>query len=493
MDWITWEEMKAIDANCEQLGLLPIQLMENAGSSIAREITNRFSGGKILLIAGRGNNGGDAFVAARHLCQYPQFQVDVILIGNAAFIHTEEAKRNFLLLKHCKVNSIKEITDSSDITLAEMIKNTDVIVDGILGTGVTGKIKELESSVIDLINLSGKYVISIDVPSGNFKTGREQTKCVKADLTITFHKMKEEFTTPEALMYTGEIIVSEIGVCSHAEIFAGIGNIRTLNIRTPDAHKGQAGKILIIGGGPYTGAPALAALAALRTGADIVTIACPCNVAATVAAFSPNLIVSSLSSQKLCLKDIPFIKDLIHQHDVIVMGMGLGNEKEVIETVRQIIPLCKKLVLDADALLALEEAETTDSEIIITPHTKEFARLRKRETSVNINERVEEVISFAQEKKLIVLLKGRIDIISDGKKVILNRTGNAGMSVGGTGDVLAGITGALLATNSPMKAATCAAYINGAAGDLAFKEKGYGLLATDIIEKITYVIRGEQK
>ncbi len=141
MDTITWEEMKVIDANCAQLGLLPIQLMENAGSSISKTIRERFSGGKILLVAGRGNNGGDAFVAARHLCEYPQYQVDVILLGNASSIHTDEAKRNFLLLQHCKINSIKEITDSGDGTLSKLISSADIIVDGILGTGIVGKIR----------------------------------------------------------------------------------------------------------------------------------------------------------------------------------------------------------------------------------------------------------------------------------------------------------------------------------------------------------------
>ncbi|MCC7577055.1 MAG: NAD(P)H-hydrate dehydratase [Methanomethylovorans sp.] len=489
MDPITWEEMKAIDANCAQLGLLPIQLMENAGCSISKAIRDHFSGGKILLIAGRGNNGGDAFVAARHLCQFPQFQIDIMLLGNSASIHTEEAKRNFLLLRHCNVDSINEIMDPGDVKLSDLINNADIIVDGILGTGVTGDIREPEASAIELINLSGKYVIAIDVPSGTMGSNNALSKCVKADLTITFHKMKEELNTLKASIYTGEIKVEGIGVCSHAESYIGKGNLKNLKIRNPYSHKGQAGRILIIGGGAYSGAPALAALAALRTGADIVTVAAPANVADIIASFSPDLIVRCLSNQRLCSEDIPLISRLVDQHDVTVMGIGLGNEEEVVETARRIIPLCKKLVLDADALPALENAEIDASEIVITPHAKEFARIRKVETSADINKRIEEVMTFSREKKLVTLLKGMIDIISDGRKVMLNKTGNAGMSVGGTGDVLAGITGALLATNTPMKAAACAAYINGTAGDLAFKDKGYGLLATDMIERITDVMR----
>ncbi len=489
MDSITWEEMKAIDTNCAQLGLLPIQLMENAGCSVSKVIRDHLFQGKILLIAGRGNNGGDAFVAARHLGQFPQFQVDVILLGNAASIRTEEAKRNFLLLRHCNINSINEITCSGDVKLADLINNADIIVDGILGTGVTGMVREPEASAIDLINSSGKYVISIDVPSGTTDTNNGAAKCVKANLTITFHKMKKELNKTMMSCYTGELKVEEIGVCSHAESFIGTGNLRSLKRRSHDSHKGQAGRILIIGGGAYSGAPALAALAALRTGADIVTVAAPSNVAGTIASFSPDLIVRCLSNQRLCGEDIPLISRLAEQHDVIVMGMGLGNEEEVVSTASRIIPMCKKLVIDADALPALENAENSGSEIVITPHTRELSRMRKEETSVDLTKRIEEVMTFSREKKLVILLKGVVDVISDGKKVLLNRTGNAGMSVGGTGDVLAGITGALLATNTPMKAASCAAYINGAAGDLAFRDKGYGLIATDIIEKITEVIR----
>ena len=189
------------------------------------------------------------------------------------------------------------------------------------------------------------------------------------------------------------------------------------------------------------------------------------------------------------MQDIPLITKLIGTHDVTVIGMGLGNEKEMVETARRIIPLCKKLVIDADALDALEKKEDNETEIIITPHAREFARIRKVETSSDLKSRIQEVMAFSREKNIITLLKGRIDVVSDGKRVLLNLTGNAGMSVGGTGDVLAGITGALLATNPPMKAAACAAYINGAAGDLAFNDKGYGLLATDIIERINDVMR----
>lgn len=486
MQNVTWKEMKAIDLNAAQLGLLPIQLMESAGAAITQEIKHRFSRGKILFIAGRGNNGGDACVAARHLSEYTQFETNLILLGNAESIKSSEAKSNFLLLKHCKINYIKEIVSLNDPEILHLIDDADVIVDGILGTGVIGNIKEPEAFIVDLINNSKKYIISIDTPSGNYNG--INAKSVKANLTITFHKMKRELVSSPLAEFAGEVIVSKIGICNDAWKFVGKGNLVNLYKRTNDLHKGQAGKILIIAGGAYFGAPALTALGALRTGADIVTIATPENVADIVASFSPDLIVRRLSKSRLCADDLPTLNKLIKLHDVVVIGMGLGKEKDIIPIVKQIIPLCKKIVIDADALDSIENKKYLNQEIIITPHAREFERIAKIQLSEEIEQRIEQIVNYTRDRNIVALLKGKIDIISDGKRILLNRTGNPGMSVGGTGDVLAGITGALLAVNSSQHAASCAAYISGAAGDLAYLDKGYGLIATDVINKITDVM-----
>ena len=248
-----------------------------------------------------------------------------------------------------------------------------------------------------------------------------------------------------------------------------------------------------MGGGPYSGAPALSALAALRTGADLVTVAVPEPVADTVAAYSPNLIVRKLSSNILCPEDLPLLMDLINSSDVLVLGPGLGRAPETLEAVRKLLPFCRKAVLDADALSALSpplfETLAGNCELIITPHAGEFARLQDRETPADPETRRRAVREFSEENGIITLLKGAVDIISDGKHTLLNRTGNAGMTVGGTGDVLSGVAGTLFARNPPLIAAACAAYINGAAGDLAFETFGNGLLATDVLEKIPEIIK----
>ncbi|MDO9099116.1 MAG: NAD(P)H-hydrate epimerase, partial [Candidatus Methanoperedens sp.] len=274
MQSITSSRMAAIDANCEYLGIKRLQLMENAGAAVARAVKERINSGRVVIIAGRGNNGGDAFVAARHLGGYDTI---VILIGRKEELKTPEALHNWNALEKTSIPLV-EVTDSAAFDRA-LIKNADIIIDGIFGTGIKGKIHEPESTAIDLINDSGAFVISVDVPSGFDPDGGKFEKSVHAGLTLTFHKMKVGMLSPDASEYTGEVRVVDIGIPVEAEFFVGPGDIQPFLKRPATSHKGDAGRILVIGGGAYSGAPALAALGALRGGADIVTVAAPRNVA----------------------------------------------------------------------------------------------------------------------------------------------------------------------------------------------------------------------
>ncbi len=491
MDAITSAQMNAIDTNCEYLGLSRLQLMENAGVAIAQAVSDKIDSGQegnVIFIAGRGNNGGDAFVAARHLASGRNIRPKVILLSRAFQIKTEEARRNFDALKHSDVE-ILEVVESTQFLRSDWFKDADIIVDAIFGTGIKGQIREPESTAIDLINDSEAYIIAVDVPSGFSPDGEPFDRSVRADTTLTFHKMKTGLTTPDANTYAGDVRVVDIGVCEDAEKYVGIGNLQTLTCRSTESHKGYSGRVLIIGGGAYSGAPALAALAALRTGADIVTLAVPNNVADIVASFSPNLIVRALSSDILCPEDVPQVLELIRSHDVVVIGMGLGMDGQTKAAISEIIPHCKRVVVDADALYGLTLPPAAGCEMIITPHAGEFAHLRGTETESDPDTRVEAVMEFSKRNHVVTLLKGNTDVISDGDSFLLNRTGNPGMTVGGTGDVLAGIVGALFAVNKPMDAASCGTFINGAAGDIAFGSRGYGLLATDVIDNITEIMK----
>jgi NAD(P)H-hydrate epimerase len=456
--------MIAIDSNCRYFGLLPLQLMENAGAALAREIASRAKGKRIAIVAGRGNNGGDAFVAARHLSG---FDVTVYLLGRSRDIATEEAKRNWQILEHLGYD-LRMITDSSELSL----EKCDLIVDAIFGTGIRGTIKGLEGQAIDAINASGKLVISVDVPSG-----QGANKAVRADSTVTFHRQKPGMF--------GDIVVANIGIPAAAEFFVGEGDLWLMGKRSLESHKGDSGRILVIGGGPYTGAPALSAMAALRAGADIVTVATPKTAARTISGYSPNLIVQPLSEDHLSPADIPVLKEQIARHDVVVMGMGLGRHADTMAALAEIIPLCKKTVIDADALqldLPLKG--------IVTPHAGEFKRISGIGlVELDYRQRAEPLKEFARQKGLVVLLKGKVDLISDGQVVRANTTGNPGMTVGGTGDVLAGVTAAFYSRASALRAATAAAFVNGRAGDLVYPEKDFGMTATDVIEKIPQAMR----
>ena len=456
------EEMQAIDTNCRYFGLLPLQLMENAGAGLAREIENFAVDKKIAIVAGKGNNGGDAFVAARHLSG---FYITIYLLGRSRDISTCEAKKNWDILKSLNFEMM-EIHDVEDMHLHEH----DLILDAIFGTGVRGPIKGLEAQAIDAINTCQKPVVSVDSPSGI-----GTNKFVRSNLTVTFHRPKTGLS--------GEVKVVEIGIPSEAEFLVGPGDLALINNRSESSHKGDNGRILVIGGGAYTGAPALAGMAALRSGADIATIATPSRISNIVAGFSPNLIVKDLAGDHLSPKNLDVLMDLIPRYDVVVMGMGLGRDPETTEAISKIIPICNKVVIDADALLPDMPLKG-----IITPHAGEFKRISGISLpdpyQSNYSERIEPLKRYAKGLRLVALLKGRVDLITDGEIVRGNATGNAGMTVGGTGDVLAGITASFYSRTSALRAAVAAAFVNGRAGDLAQKEKDYGLVATDVIEKI---------
>ena len=485
MKTITSRQMDALDTNCEYLGLSRLQLMENAGSAVAAEVMNLPTRERVLLVAGRGNNGGDAFVAARHLTGY---EVKVLLLGKSGDVKTPEAARNLSILKSTGIPVI-EVTDVSGLDPA-YFKDCDVIVDAIFGTGIKGDIREPETTAIDLINGSDAKVVSVDVPSGMDPDGGEFEKAVKSDVTVTFHLPKPGLFEKGAEEYIKEIAVADIGIPPEAEIMVGPGDLKLVTGRRPDSHKGEAGRVLIIGGGAYTGAPALSGMAALRSGADIVTVAVPKSVAGIVASYSPNLIVRKLSKKRLHMQDIPVLEELIQAHDVVVIGMGLGRDDETLSAVREILPMCSRVVVDADGLAALEmPLSRYGCEMIVTPHAGEFKVLSGDEVSTEPDKRVSMVNRFAAENGAVVLLKGPEDVISNGQGARVNRTGNPGMTVGGTGDVLAGITGALFARNSAIEAAAAAAYICGRAGDMVYEELGMGLLATDVIDNIPVAMK----
>jgi hydroxyethylthiazole kinase-like uncharacterized protein yjeF len=479
---ISEAEMRVLDRNSEYFGVPTLHLMENAGKGVAEFVKSTVKDTKknILVLCGTGNNGGDGFVAARYLTQY--YKVAVFLAGPE--IKTEIALKN---LQKLQTYEVKISTSLRDID--SLLADNDVIIDALLGTGLTGELKEPYATLVRKINqTTKKLIVSVDVP-----TGLGTTQTISPQYTVTFHDTKEGMTSKNS----GKIHGVDIGIPQEAISYVGPGELTVYYPRpAKKSHKGDNGIVLVIGGGPYIGAPALSGLAALRTGVDLVYIATPKRSWKSVAAFSPNFIVKDLHGDMLTAEDIPQIEELIGKCTAVILGPGLGadsaTEKTILPLVRSIIQQKKPLVLDADAIKPIGEnlSIIKNSNIVITPHVGEFKKLTGIMLSQEIDTRIHTVNDVAEKNGITIFLKGYIDVLSDGKHCKQNKVHNEAMTVGGTGDVLAGIIGALLSKNvAPFNAVSIAAFINGEAGNEAFKKKSYGLLATDIIEEIPTILK----
>ena len=484
--------MRALELNAEYFGVSQLQLMENAGHNIALEIASRFKPDKsVAIFCGLGGNGGDGFVAARHLSSMG-FNVTVILAGKAKEISHRTALENWNALQFLKESvSIHEVDDSSlipDVT-------AEIVVDALLGTGTKGKLKPPISQLVEKINALNSFRVAVDVPTGiDSDTGETLSTAVKANLTITFHRTKKGLEN--AKEHVGELTVKDIGLPKEFEKFAGPGDVLLATKPRPsESHKGDFGRLLVIGGSEtFSGAPAYVALAALRTGVDLAYVAAPEKTAYAIASMSPDLITIKLEGTHLNVGNVSALKTYIEAANAIALGPGLGLHSETREAVKAVIEAvesaAKPLLLDADGLKAFAEfKKKLNVPLVLTPHAGEYAILTGKKLPEGLKEKISEVQKTAAELGAIVLLKGPVDIISDEKRFKLNFTGNPGMTVGGTGDVLSGIVAAFLAQqNDPFEAAVAGAFVNGAAGDFVFEEKGCHMVSTDLIQRIPHVL-----
>jgi NAD(P)H-hydrate epimerase len=475
---ITASRMAAVDRNAAALGVPRKQLMESSGNAIAREVRDLAdTGDAVAIVAGRGNNGGDGFVATRFL---DDLEATVHLLGRPESIRTDIARENWAALREAEYDA-RVVRDSRALDLGD----PDLVVDALLGTGIAGAPREPEASVIEAINGVGATVLSVDVPSGvDADTGEAAGVAVDADRVVTFHDEKPGLAALDA-----DVAVADIGIPKAAERFVGPGDLLATG-RDPESHKGDHGRILVIGGGPYAGAPALSGQAALRAGADLAYVAVPDAVAETIQGYAEDLIVERYEGERLTPTWVDPLIDRAGERDVVVLGPGLGDAPETLDAVRAFLESYGgQAVVDADALAAVPDV-STDATLVCTPHEGELAEMGGP-TEDDPRDRAEAVEAFAADLGHTLLVKGTHDVISDGETTRVNRTGNAGMTVGGTGDVLAGITGALLATREPRKAAAIAAYVNGRAGDLVVEDRNDGLLASDLLDRLPEAMHDE--
>ncbi|MFW5945562.1 MAG: NAD(P)H-hydrate dehydratase [Candidatus Natronoplasma sp.] len=463
---LAFKEVPVIDKNAEFRGVPAKELMENAGRKLAQVILDEFSERSVLFICGTGNNGGDAYVAARRLRKtWKQADIMVHLVKNREEIRSDIAAENFKKFQGQII---------ADLDWPSIDKKT-IIVDAMLGTGVKGKIREPYRSVIEKINDLENPVISVDVPSG---LGADIK--VKPQITVTFHDVKEGMTGKNS----GEIEIKDIGIPQKAINNTGPGELLLYPRSQKDSHKGENGRLLIIGGGPYTGAPALAAKAAYRTGVDLVHLAVPSSIAEVVAGYSPDFLTHPLEGERLKEMHVEEILSLSDYCDSVVIGPGLGDDEEMIEAVEKIIDRADlPMLIDADALKAVDESTDFNSPTVLTPHRGEFEMiLGEEEKDENIEEKAN---AFVNGKSVVLVVKGVDDYITDGEEYRRNDFGNPAMTVGGTGDVLSGVIGALMSKGeSAFTSARIGTYMTTRAGDKAFEEVRWGLIPEDIIEKL---------
>jgi NAD(P)H-hydrate epimerase len=466
--------------------------MENAGCGVAHEIISRFSKDKkIAVFCGLGGNGGDGFVAARHLLSLG-YSSTIILVGKDCNIKNESALQNWLILRALQDRVILlEAADSAEIPTV----TADVAIDALLGTGTKGQLKAPIFQVVELINSLNAFKLAVDVPTGiDSDTGEVQGTAVKADLTLTFHAAKTGFK--KAKKYLGKLVVKDIGLPKEIEQFAGPGDVfLAKKPRTPTSHKGDFGRLLVIGGNEvYYGAPTLVSLGAQRTGVDLVYLAAPIKAADAISAMSPDLITVKLEGSNLNTGNIKMLKPYLTMVDAVAMGPGLGLNPETIDFVKlcveEVEKAAKPLLLDADGLKAFARFKRPlKVPLVLTPHAGEYAILTGESLPENQNDRVKSVQKTAKKLDAVILVKGKVDVICSSEKCKLNFTGNQGMTVGGTGDVLSGIIGGLMAQKvDPFEASVAGAFVNGAAGDFVASEIGFHMVATDIIDWIPQIL-----
>ena len=472
---LTGSEMAVVDSNAEALGVPRKQLMESSGHSVARAVRKHADpGARVTVVAGRGNNGGDALVAARFLDDY---DLRICLLGRPETITTDISRANWDALQSADYPT-EQVRDSTSFELGE----PDLAVDAMLGTGISGALREPAATAAAAMNQSEATVLSVDVPSGlDCESGELADNAVDADHVVTFHDTK-----PGLADLSASVTVADIGIPDAAQRFVERGDLQRL-AREPASHKGDNGEVLVVGGGPYTGAPALSAQAALRAGADLVRVAAPEPVAREVQGYSENLIVRGYDGDLLAPTHVDWLADFAADHDTLVLGPGLGGAETTLDAVGELLERFEgDAVVDADALQVVPEVET-GADLVCTPHQGELVKMGG-ETSDDWRERADLVERFAADIGHTLLVKGAYDVISDGERTRIGRTGNAGMTVGGTGDVLAGVTGALACVLEPTHAAEIGAYVNGAAGDAVVEEYGSGLVATDLLEAVPGVL-----
>lgn len=474
---VTAEQMRTLDSNTISLGVASSLLMENAARAILNEIL-KHSPSSVLIFCGKGQNAGDGFAVARQLfCRGIDVKIILVVAPNSII---SDAKSNY--------NAAKNLGIPILIYDKNVFYSCDILVDALLGTGLTGVVEGAFADAIKSINQSRAYIISADIPSGiSSDTGKVCGHAVKANKTVTFGFHKTGLYSPLSVDYTGEIIMDEISIPRN---ILGTQEINTFIINPCDiqipkiskaSHKGTNGHVLIAGGKKgMTGAVYLAALAASKSGAGLVTCAVPHDS-------MPYLMKRLTVAMCADIEDVDF-----SSYDTVVFGNGIGtDEKAAYQLNRALCETKKTLIIDADGINLLADdlsmLKKCHAQIILTPHPLEFKRLTGKSLALLIEDRIKYSKQFASENNVTLVFKGAYSVVTfPDKSAYINITGNEGMAKGGSGDVLAGMIGGIANhCVSAQKAAISGVYLHGLAGDIA--EENIGTVSMTADDIITYI------
>jgi len=508
---VTAEQMRALDQRTITEALVPsLMLMERAGAGVVTQLEARYgplAGKSVIILCGKGNNGGDGFVVGR-LLRRKQARVHILLLTSPDDLSRDAKTMYQRFLRSAGKSAVTCPTSAESIQ--ERLATGDILLDAILGTGLSTSVTGLYRDAIEAINAAGRPTVAVDLPSGlHADTGAVLGATVRADLTVTFGLPKTGLYGGAGIDCAGTVRLVDIGipasfvesVGSRLMLLTDTDARAALPSRRPSSHKGTYGHLGVIAGSVgKTGAAAMAALSALRIGTGLVTAAIPSSANDILEAKLLEVMTLPMPETKartFARSGLDRLLAFAGARDAIAIGPGLTTHPETVDLVQELVKrIDKPCVLDADALNALAGKSSLLTECkrppIITPHPGEMARLETEATTQSVNDdRLGTATRFARERGVFVILKGACTVIArpDGLAAICP-TGNPGMATAGTGDVLTGMVGGLLAQGlAPWDAACAATYFHGLAGDLAAQHLGQaGMIASDLIRHIPHAI-----
>ena len=511
MKLVKAEEMKTIDRRASQEYMIPsLLLMENAGLRVVEAIRTIGTAGKqsrVVILAGKGNNGGDGLAAGRHLVNCGT-AIDLFLLGDPDAL-TPDARINYDILHRMGI-SIQPLTQDQHLAgLITALLQADLVVDAIYGIGFRGCLDDFETRVADLLNRSRVPVLAVDIASGvEADTGQVHGAAVKADHTVTLALPKPGLITAPGSEYTGQWSVADISIprslledpALKMNLLDAAAIKGWLPPRAADTHKGTYGHVLVVGGSAgMIGAVTLTSWAALRCGAGLVTAALPETQLPTLDAAAMEVMSRGLPETSrgcISIDALPALESLLGTCSVCAVGPGMSRYHEATAILRFILENSGvPLLIDADGINALasdpEVLRDRQVPVVITPHPREMARLTGLTVEEIQHRRVEVASRYAVDWGITVVLKGHQTVVACPRgEVFINSSGNPGMATAGSGDVLSGIIAGLIAQGlKPQPAAAAGVYIHGRAGDRAAAELGQrGMIAGDMIDYLPYTL-----